>query len=157
LGVSCGLGGAEHRSIVVRYLSISGRCGRSSLAPKTRRGEFLVPVAVLSRKIAAEFAATLKAKAPAVFAAIPTRVWKLSWVSFCRHYGQGNDAALTNLSRNVFRTAISSARILGMDQTHVPFRVDWVPILVRAVALKIIFEGIFNSCDNKTFRTDSRR
>ena len=29
---------------------------------------------------------------------------------------------LTYLSRYVFRTAISNARILGMDQTHVTFR-----------------------------------
>jgi Putative transposase/Transposase zinc-binding domain len=86
------------------------------------RREFLVPVGVLSRKIAAEFAAALKAKAPAVFAAIPAPVWKRSWVSFCKHYGQGNDAVLTYLSRYVFRTAISNARILGMDQTHVTFR-----------------------------------
>jgi hypothetical protein len=86
------------------------------------RGEFLVPVSVLSRKIAAQFATALKAKAPAVFAAIPGLVWKRSWVSFCKHYGQGNDAVLTYLSRYVFRTAISNARILGMDQTHVTFR-----------------------------------
>jgi hypothetical protein len=86
------------------------------------RREFLVPVPVLSRKIAAQFGAALKAKAPAVFAAIPARVWNRSWVSFCKHYGQGNDAVLTYLSRYVFRTAISNARILGMDQTHVTFR-----------------------------------
>ena len=54
---------------------------------------------VLSRKIAAEFGAALKAKAPAVFAAIPTRVWRRSWVSFCKHYGHGNDAVLSYLSR----------------------------------------------------------
>jgi hypothetical protein len=86
------------------------------------RGEFLVPVAVLSRKIAAQFRAALKAQAPAVFANIPAHVWQREWVSFCKHYGQGNDAVLTYLSRYVFRTAISNARILGMDQTHVTFR-----------------------------------
>ena len=37
------------------------------------RGEFLVPVAVLSRKIAAQFRAALKATAPAIFAEIPAR------------------------------------------------------------------------------------
>ena len=86
------------------------------------RGEFLVPVAVLSRKIAAQFRAALKAAAPAVFADIPASVWQREWVSFCKHYGHGNDAVLTYLSRYVFRTAISNARILGMDQTHVTFR-----------------------------------
>ena len=49
-------------------------------------------------------------------------VWREKSVSFCKHYGHGNDAVLTYLSRYVFRTAISNARILGMDQTHVTFR-----------------------------------
>ena len=35
-----------------------------------------------------------------------------------KHYGEGNDAVL----RYVFRTAISNARILSMDDTHVTFR-----------------------------------
>ncbi|MFW6106728.1 MAG: transposase [bacterium] len=39
-----------------------------------------------------------------------------------KHYGHGNDAVLNYLSRYVFRTAISKARLLGMDQTHVTFR-----------------------------------
>jgi Putative transposase/Transposase zinc-binding domain len=86
------------------------------------RGEFLVPVAVLSRKIAALFCAALKAAAPAVFAGVPPGVWQREWVSFCKHYGHGNEAVLSYLSRYVFRTAISNARILGMDQTHVTFR-----------------------------------
>jgi hypothetical protein len=85
-------------------------------------GEFLVPVAVLSRKIAAKFRDALKAKAPALFARIPANVWRREWVSFVKHYGHGNDAVLNYLSRYVFRTAISNARILGMDQTHVTFR-----------------------------------
>lgn len=86
------------------------------------RGEFLVPVGVLSRKIAAKFREALKAKAPALFADIPKSVWRREWVSFIKHYGHGNDAVLNYLSRYVFRTAISNARILGMDQTHVTFR-----------------------------------
>lgn len=89
---------------------------------ETARGEFLVPVAVLSRKIAAKFRDALNAKSPAVFAAIPGGVWRREWVSFVKHYGHGNDAVLNYLSRYVFRTAISNARILGMDSTHVTFR-----------------------------------
>ncbi len=86
------------------------------------RGEFLVPVAVLSRKIAAKFRDALKAHRPDVFAAIPKRVWQQPWVSFLKHYGHGNDAVLAYLSRYVFRTAITNARILGLDATHVTFR-----------------------------------
>ena len=73
------------------------------------RGEFLVPVHLLSRKIAAQFCAALKAEAPAVFARIPAQVWRRKWVSFCKHYGQGNDAVLSYLSRYVFRTAMRAA------------------------------------------------
>ncbi len=86
------------------------------------RREFLVPVDALSHTIAAQFRAALEAAAPAVFAVIPAGVWYREWVSFCKHYGHGNDAVLTYLSRYVFRTAISNARILGMDQTPVTFR-----------------------------------
>ena len=86
------------------------------------RGEFHVPVVVLSRKIAAQFRAALEGAAPALFADIPAAVWQREWVSFCKHYGQGNDAVLTYLSRYVFRTAITNSRIVDMDQTHVTFR-----------------------------------
>lgn len=57
-----------------------------------------------------------------LFAAVPAEVWNREWVSFVKHYGHGNNAVLRYLSRYVFRTAISNARILGMDQTHVTFR-----------------------------------
>jgi hypothetical protein len=86
------------------------------------RGEFLVPVGVLSRKIAAKFRDALKKQKPDLFASIPAAVWRREWVSFLKHYGHGNDAVLNYLSRYVFRTAISNARILAVDQTHVTFR-----------------------------------
>ena len=86
------------------------------------RGEFLVPVTVLSRKVAALFRAALEHTAPDIYALIPASAWQREWVSFCKHYGHGNDAVLTYLSRYVFRTAISNARILGTDETHVTFR-----------------------------------
>ena len=86
------------------------------------RGNFLVPVALLSRRIAAKFRDALKAKAAATFAEIPASVWKREWVSFVKHYGQGNEVVLQYLSRYVFRTAISNARLRAMDATHVTFR-----------------------------------
>ena len=64
----------------------------------------------------------LKAAAPTVFASVPASVWRRSWVSFCKHYGRDSEAVLNYLSRYVFRTAISNARILDMDQSHVTFR-----------------------------------
>ena len=86
------------------------------------RGKFLVPVHVLSRKIAAKFRDALKKEEPELFATISAAAWRREWVSFCKHYGCGNDAVLNYLSRYVFRTAISNARILSMDDTHVTFR-----------------------------------
>ena len=86
------------------------------------RGEFLVPVAVLSKKISAKFRDALKKQKPELFASIPAGVWQREWVSFIKHYGHGNDAVLNYLSRYVFRTAISNPRILAVDQTHVTFR-----------------------------------
>ncbi|MGB3123959.1 MAG: transposase [Pseudomonas sp.] len=86
------------------------------------RGKFLVPVQVLSRKIAAKFRDALRKENPELWATIPANAWRREWVSFCKYYGRGNDAVLNYLSRYVFRTAISNARILGMDQTHVTFR-----------------------------------
>lgn len=86
------------------------------------RGEFLVPVGVLSRKIAAKFRDALEKEKPSVFAGIPASVWRREWVSFCKPYDQGNKAVLNYLSRYVFRTAITNARILRMDATHVTYR-----------------------------------
>jgi hypothetical protein len=58
------------------------------------RGEFLVPVGVLSKKIAAKFRDAVKKEKPSVFAGIPAGVWRREWVSFLKHYGHGNDAVL---------------------------------------------------------------
>jgi hypothetical protein len=89
---------------------------------ESARGGFLVPVAVLSRKIASLFQEALRVKMPDEFAGIPAEVWKREWVCFVKHYGHGNDAVLNYLSRYIFRTAISNARILDMDSSHVTFR-----------------------------------
>jgi hypothetical protein len=89
---------------------------------ESSRGKFLVPVDVLSRKIAALFCDGVKAERPELLATIPKRAWRRKWVSFIKHYGHGNDAVLHYLSRYVFRTAISNSRILAMDATHVTFR-----------------------------------
>jgi hypothetical protein len=43
---------------------------------RERRSTLVSPVAGLSHKIAAQFRAALKAKAPAVFADIPSGVWQ---------------------------------------------------------------------------------
>lgn len=89
---------------------------------ESSRAKFLLPVTVLSRKIAAKFCEALKKQKPSLWATLPKTVWQREWVSFCKHYGHGNHAVLNYLSRYVFRIAISKARILAMDDTHVVFR-----------------------------------
>ena len=79
-----------------------------------------MPGHVLSRQSAAKFRDALKTQKPELFATISAAAWRREWVLFCKHYGCGNDAVLNYLSRYVFRTAISNARILDMDDTHVP-------------------------------------
>ena len=86
------------------------------------RNEYLLPVAVLSKKVAAKFRDAVRVERPELFRAIPACTWKRQWVSFVKHYGHGNQAVLNYLSRYVLRVAITNARILAVDQTHVTFR-----------------------------------
>jgi hypothetical protein len=48
-------------------------------------GKFLVPVAVLSREIAARFRAAPEVEAPAIFAEVSPDVGPRGWVSLCEH------------------------------------------------------------------------
>ena len=86
------------------------------------RNEYLLPVAVLSKKVAAKFRDAVCKQRPEVFKAIPAHAWKRQWVSFVKHYGHGNGAVLNYLSRYVLRVAITNARILAVSPTHVTFR-----------------------------------
>jgi Putative transposase/Transposase zinc-binding domain len=86
------------------------------------RNEYLLPVAVLSKKVAAKFRDAVRAERPELFKTIPGQTWKREWVSFVKHYGHGNEAVLNYLSRYVLRVAITNARILAVDQAHVTFR-----------------------------------
>ena len=85
-------------------------------------GRFLVPVRALSKLVAARMRDTLRQERPEVFDALPRRTWKRAWCSFCKHYGHGKQTVLDYLARYVFRIAITNARIIGMDDTHVTFR-----------------------------------
>jgi hypothetical protein len=86
------------------------------------RNDYLLPVAVLSKKVAAKFRDAVRAERPELFETIPVRTWKRQWVSFVKHYGHGNQAVLNYLSRYVLRVAITNARIVTVDQSQVTFR-----------------------------------
>jgi len=87
-------------------------------APK----DFLVPVRKLSPMIAKRFAAALEKMHPELFAQIPAAVWRREWCSYCKPYGEGQDAVLNYLARYVFRVALTNHRLVAMDDTHVTFR-----------------------------------
>ena len=85
-------------------------------------GAFLMPVKALSKLIAARFRDALKKAKPEAFSRLPRKTWKRAWCSFCKHYGQGKQAVVYYLARYAFRIAITNARIVAMDDTHVTFR-----------------------------------
>lgn len=83
---------------------------------------YLVPVEKLSSRIASRFCATLHKEHPEIHAEIPAAVWKRQWCTFCKPFGTGRDAVLNYLARYVFRIAITNARIIRMDESHLTLR-----------------------------------
>jgi Zn finger protein HypA/HybF involved in hydrogenase expression len=86
------------------------------------KASFLVPVKLLSKRIAQSFQQAIKAKRPELLDEIPDKVWKTNWCSFCVPYGRGEKAVLNYLGRYVFRTAITNHRIVDVTETDVTFR-----------------------------------
>jgi hypothetical protein len=85
-------------------------------------GTFLIPVKALSKLIAGRFRDALKKDKPEAFNRLPQKTWKQAWCSFSKHYGQDRTAVVDYLARYAFRIAITNARILDMDDTHVTFQ-----------------------------------
>jgi hypothetical protein len=84
--------------------------------------KFLLPVRALSKIIGARFRDALESQRPKVFRALPRKTWKRAWCCHCKPYGHGKQAVLRYLARYAFRIAITNARIVAMDATHVTFR-----------------------------------
>ena len=114
--------GQLHHHPHVHMLVTGGGVSADGTAWHDAPDGFLVPVKKLSRMIAHRFAQTLKKDHPELFAQVPSRAWKREWCSYCKPCGTGQDAVLRYLARYVFRIAISNARLLAMDDTHVTFR-----------------------------------
>jgi len=85
-------------------------------------GAFLIPVKALSKLIAGRFRDALKKAKPAAFGHLPPKTWKQPWCSFSKHYGRARGAVMNYLARYAFRIAITNARIVAMDNTHVTFK-----------------------------------
>jgi hypothetical protein len=94
--------------------------GNHWLSP--RNAKWLIPVKALSKLVRNRFRKCLECISPRVCASLPQRIWENGWNAFCKHFGKGEKAVLDYLGRYVFRIAITNARIVGMDETHVTFR-----------------------------------
>jgi hypothetical protein len=84
------------------------------------RGAFLVPHKALAKLVRGKLRAALAAKRPDLIA--PKAAWTKPWVIHIAHWGEGAEAVLRYLARYVFRTAITNARIVGLDERAVTFR-----------------------------------
>ena len=83
---------------------------------------FLVPVRMLSRLVRGRLRAALAEKHPALHDAVPATAWREEWVANILPWSGGRDGVLAYLARYVFRIAITSARLVAMDETHVTFK-----------------------------------
>ena len=89
---------------------------------KIRNKKWLLHVHALKKFVRNRFQARLEKSAPEVFQQIAATVWKQGWNSFIKSHGHGAKTVLNYLGRYVYRIAISNARLLAMDETHVTFR-----------------------------------
>jgi len=86
------------------------------------KSKYLIPVRRLSKAMAIEFRRRLEEQHPELFCRCGYAVWHKPFNSFIKAYGENQDAVMKYLSRYVFRIAITNARLVSMDQTHVSFR-----------------------------------
>lgn len=84
--------------------------------------KWFIPVKALSKMVRKRFHKRLKRYSPQLASSLPGKIWNGGWNAFCKHFGKGDQAVLNYLGRYVFRIAITNARILDMDETHVTFR-----------------------------------
>ncbi len=83
--------------------------------------KFLVPVRALSEIFRARLRDALRERHPAIFAAIPSGVWRKPWVVHSKPVGSGQHA-LGYLARYIFRVALADSAILRHDDRQVVFR-----------------------------------
>jgi hypothetical protein len=82
--------------------------------------EYLVPVLRLSARFRSRVRQRLQFDYPKLYAQVPSHVWRYPWVVHCQHAGRGKEA-LRYLSRYIYKTAISSTRLISQDDQSVTF------------------------------------
>jgi hypothetical protein len=106
----------------VHLLVSGGGMGETGITWREAKRSFLVPVRALSLLVRGKFHALLEKERPDLIAQIPEKVWNTKWVAWCKPWGEGQTAVLDYLARYVHRIAITSGRIVDMDEHTVTFR-----------------------------------
>jgi hypothetical protein len=88
---------------------------------RCRRPDWLLPVQALSARFRQGMEVALRAAAPALHAQVPDACWRGPWVVHSQPAGSG-EPVVRYLARYVFRTAISDARIVAINEQAVRFR-----------------------------------
>ena len=84
------------------------------------RNGFLVPFMALAKLVRGKLKAALAQRRPDLV--LPAATWSKRWVVHCTAWGEGDEAVLRYLARYVFRVAITSSRIVRLDENGVAFR-----------------------------------
>lgn len=82
--------------------------------------EYLLPVQRLSARFRTRMRLAIQEQRPALYAQLAPAVWRKPWVVHLESAGTGRNA-LQYLSRYIYKTAISSARLLWQDDQNVCF------------------------------------
>lgn len=127
LGGELGLLGVLHtwtRQLIyhphVHYLVPGLALGVDGTLCFPKNPDFLLPVQRASARLRARLRQRLRAEAPELYAQVPATVWRQPWVLHCQPAGRGPEA-LSYLARYIYKTAISSARLLSQDEHTVTF------------------------------------
>lgn len=129
LGGSLGMLGVLHtwsRQLVyhphVHYIVAGAGLSEDGLRwRRLKDPQFFLPEKVLARRFRTRLLEVLKQEHPALLARVPGCVWRKEWVVDCLAVGTG-ERALGYLSTYVYRTALTSARIVADDERGVTFR-----------------------------------
>lgn len=97
----------------VHYLAPGGGLGNDGLSWLPARKNFFLHVKALSIIFRAHFRRALQRTA--IYARIPSNVWRRDWVVHCKGVGDGI-AALKYLAPYIHRVAISNRRLIALSQ-----------------------------------------
>jgi hypothetical protein len=106
----------------IHYIVAGGGLSADGLRwQRVQSATFLLPEKVLARRWRNRLRGWLAREQPELYRPIPAVVWRTDWVVDSLAVGSGV-AALKYLANYVFKTALSSARILTDDERGVTFR-----------------------------------